>query len=204
MTEPRGTPPLIISRAVFTGALAGGVTGLVIGTATFPIVGTCLGSAAGVAAGAGIGLVNGAALPVLSRRTSSRLVLAIAAGLICGIGAVVGAVPAFGGWQRAPTSGWQPPAFVAWCVGPGVVLGPALVRSPGPLLRGQRIALFAGYGAAGAAVVGSVTGLAVRVVAYAPTAPFALMEGAFLATPPGAVLGAAAAVVATRRAVDVP
>jgi hypothetical protein len=71
MTEPRGTPPLIISRAVFTGALAGGVTGLVIGTATFPIVGTCLGSAAGVAAGAGIGLVNGAALPVLSRRTSS-------------------------------------------------------------------------------------------------------------------------------------
>jgi hypothetical protein len=44
----------------------------------------------------------------------------------------------------------------------------------------------------------------VGVVAYAPTAPFALMEGAFLATPPGAVLGASAAVVATRRAVDVP
>jgi hypothetical protein len=204
MTESRAAPPLIVGRAAFTGALAGGVTGLVIGTATFPIVGTCLGSAAGVAAGAGIGLVSGAVLAVLSRRTSSRWVFAIAAGLICGISAVVGAVLAFGGWQRVPTSGWQPPAFLAWCVGLGLVLGPAVVRSPGPVARRHRIALFAGYGAAGAAVVGSITGLAVGVVAYAPTAPFALMEGAFLATPPGAVLGVSAAVVGTRRAADVP
>jgi hypothetical protein len=130
MTESRAAPPLIVGRAAFTGALAGGVTGLVIGTATFPIVGTCLGSAAGVAAGAGIGLVSGAVLAVLSRRTSFRWVFAIAAGLICGISAVVGAVLAFGGWQRVPTSGWQPPAFLAWCVGLGLVLGP---RSSGAL-----------------------------------------------------------------------
>jgi hypothetical protein len=205
MTEPRRPLPLIVGRAVFAGALAGGVTGLVVGTATFPIVGTCLGSVAGVAAGAGIGLVDGAALAVLSRRTSSRLVFAIAAGLICGIGAVAGAVVAFGGWQRVPASGWEPPAFMAWCAALGLVLGPVVVRGRGRRGRGlTRIGHFAAYGAGGAAVVGSVTGLAVGLVTYAPTAAFALIEGCLLAGPPGAVIGALAAFAPIRRAADAP
>lgn len=193
---------MIVGRAVVAGTLAGGVTGLAIGTASFPIVGTCLGATAGVVAGAGLGLANGAVLAALSRWTSRRLLFAITAGLICGIGVIVGAVLTFGGWQRVPTSGWQPPVFVAWCVGLGVVLGPAAVRTRGPDIT--RLAVLAGYGAAGAAILGSVAGLAVGLTAYAPTAPFALIEGSLLAAPPGALVGALLACVPTRRAVGVP
>lgn len=196
------TRTLIVGRAVVAGALAGGVTGLVIGTAAFPIVGTCLGAAAGVAAGAGLGLANGAVLAALSRWTSRPLVFAVAAGLICGIAAMVGAALVFGGWQQAPTSGWQPPAFVAWCVGLGVLLGQGVARTHVP--DATRLAVFAGFGAAGAAILGSVAGLAVGLAAYAPTAPFALIEGSVLAVPPGALFGALLALVPSRRPADVP
>lgn len=198
MTEPRTTLILIVGRAVVAGILAGGVTGMVIGTGIFPIVGTCLGAAIGAMAGAGLGMVNGAALAALSRRTSRRWAFAITAGVICGVGAAL----VLGGWQAVSTAGWQPRALVAWCIALGIVLGPAVVRArgrsgrrPGP----TRIGMFAAYGAAGAAVVGSVAGLAVGLVVYAPTAPFALIEGALLASPPGALIGALAAFVPTRR-----
>jgi len=202
MAEAEETRKLIVGRAVEGGVLAGGATGLVIGTVTFPIVGTCLGAAFGATVGAGLGLLNGAVLSVLSRWTGSRLVYAAAAGLVCGVGAVAGAALAYGGWQRLPTSGWQPPAFVVWCVGLGVVLGPLVVRSSGRSGGGPdltRVALFAGYGAAAAAIVGAVVGLVVGLVAYPPTAPFALIEGSLLAGPSGALLGALAALIATRR-----
>lgn len=205
MTEPRRTRTLIVGRGIVAGVLAGGVTGLVIGTGTLPIIGTCVGAALGAMAGAGLGLVNGAALALLSGWTTREWAFAITAGLLCGAGAVVGAALAFGGWREVPTSGWQPPALVAWCVALGLVLGPAVVRTRGRSGRGlPRIGLFAAYGAAMAAVVGSVTGLAVGLVAYAPTAPFALIEGCLLASPPGALIGALAAFVPTRRAADAP
>ena len=202
MAEPGITRRLIVGRAVVAGVLAGGVTGLVIGTATFPIVGTGLGAAAGVAAGACLGLANGAVLAGLSRWTSRWLVFALAAGMIYGAGVIVGAALAFGGWQRVPTSGWQPAAFVAWCAGLGFLLGPAVVRTRGPGMT--RLARFAGYGAAGAAVLDSVAGLAVGLAACAPTAPFALIEGSLLAGPPGALFGALLAFVPTRRPANVP
>ena len=204
MAEPERTRTQIVGRAIVAGVLAGGVTGLVVGTLSFPILGTCLGTAAGMVSGAALGALNGAVLALLARWTRYQLVFAVAAGLICGVGVVVGATLGYGGWQQVPTSGWQPPLFLAWCVGLGVVLGPAVVRTRGRMGGGlTRIGLFAAYGASGAAVVGSVAGLAVGLAAYPPTAPFALIEGALLASTPGAVIGALAAFVTTRRPADV-
>lgn len=193
----RPFPKLIIGRAVGAGTLAGGVSGLVIGTAILPIVGTGVGTAVGAMAGAGLGLVNGFLLVLTATRTDRRGIFAAVTGVVCGGVGLIGVSLAAGGWSRILIAGWPAPAFLAWCIVLGAALGPVVVRPRessgrrhGPDVRATRIVRFAAYGAAGAATVGAIAGLAVGLVAYAPTAPFALVEGAFLAGPPGALIGA--------------
>jgi outer membrane lipoprotein SlyB len=172
-----------------------------LGTLEWPVVGTFVGVLVGLVVGSAVGLANGASLAILTAATTSRWMARI---VVAVTSLACAAIPAYltGASLRWD---WAGPLVLgiglAGAVGPfaafgvqPVVLHRRLRRWPVRVLVRRIVA----SGAIAGAGLGGVAGLVIGVVAYLPTAPFAVVEGAVLGSVSGVLLAGlvAAALVA--------
>jgi len=176
-----------VVRGVVVFAAAAVLLGGIAGTLQWPIVGTFFAALEaapwGVATGVFIALVTS---PFASRRWAVRAVGGLTSG-----GLALGGLLSYAGPLKIDGDiGWT---FVVVSAGLGVVLAPMVAsgleitaKASGASV-GERFAAMVRRGAVIGSILGAAVGLVVGLFAFAPTAPFALVEGGIFGTVMGVV-----------------
>ena len=171
----------LIRGAVLFSAAALLVGGLA-GTLQWPIVGTFFEALSIGRFGPVIGVVIAA---VTSPMASHRWLVRCTGGIICFVAALHGVVHSAFQGRSVPLFAWS---LVTLSVVLGVVLAPMVAS--GAVVTSSRhgesaselFTTIISRGAVIGAVIGAVVGLGVGLYAFAPTAPFAVIEGAIFGT----------------------
>ena len=177
--------------AFLTGA--GVLLGGIAGTFSWPLVGTFFGAVEGAVVGAVVGALDAVPLAIAAQASHSKWVQRVISGLVSGAIAVLGALK-YHGPIIVPNAVMDilvllsliVGAFVGPLIGFGVETGSMDRRIGSANLRfGKRlIAWGAGVGAGVGAVIGFIIGLNV----FAPTSPFAAIEGGVFGATAGTVM----------------
>jgi hypothetical protein len=171
------------------------LAGALAGTLEWPIIATMFGAIVGAMVGTVIGVVNAPFLAVIGTHRQSAWSARVTAGIVSGAASVLIAslldvrVETYGIGVGIASSA------IGAVIGPSVAFGRStMVRrserrscrgSSGRLLT-HRVVITTSVGGGG---VGAVAGLAIGLIAYPPTAAFAVVEGGFLGGISGLVLG---------------
>jgi hypothetical protein len=188
-------PPAVLTRALTICAGIGIVVGGIIETVPFPVVGTFFGAIVGGIAGAAVGLAIGAVLICVTELTRSNWAAGAASGLTSAACATAIGSNRFASW-------WSPHGSAGWLVvaasaAVASLLGPIVAHGARPVrltrrTRDRRVCAVVQravvVGAIGGGGLGAIAGLIIGVVAYLPTAPFAVIEGGIFGVVSGIVI----------------
>ena len=185
--------PAAILRGLAFLAGAGGLLGGIAGTFRWPLVGTFFGAVEGAIVGAVVGVLDAVLLAMAAHVTRSMWAQRAVSTLVAGTFAVFGAR-----YYRGPIvvpsavmdilvlSSLIVGAFVGPLIGFGVETDSMDQRVGSANLRfGKRLIM---WGAGIGAGVGAVAGFIVGLIVFAPTSPFAAIEGGVFGLIAGSVV----------------
>ena len=178
--------PRVVGRAVMAGVSVGAVLGAAIGTLDWPVVGSFFGALSGAALGPLGGGVSGLVLTMIAAHRGPVWSARAATGVTWLLGALV-AVSLRSEFRALHHLGVRV-GVCAVCFGLGIVYGPSIALGARDLSIAGIARRIVACGAVVGAVAGGIIGFVVGLRAYAPTAPFAVGEGAILGCVCGTVL----------------
>jgi hypothetical protein len=188
--------PAALLRGLAFLAGAGGLLGGIAGTFRWPLIGTFFGAVEGAAVGAVVGVLDAVLLTTAAQVTRSVWAQRVISGLVSWTFAMLGALN-YHGPIVVPIvvmASLIVGAFVGPLIGFGVETEPIDQRVGSANLRyGKRlIAWGAGIGAG----LGAAAGFIVGLIVFAPTSPFAAVEGAMFGVVAGTVVACLVGAVA--------